>query len=140
MQWLKDHGTMLLSIIVAPLVAILGYWARSRVDSIRQKETIQAKEQEVPLELLKSSLAKRDVEIMESRQQLYTFIHNHLEHDRVERDKLIEVLTEVKETMKTISGDLIQHRTEERERTVTVHERLNDMHKDISKIQGSIGG
>lgn len=116
----------LISGIAVPIVGYLVYRWKARVD-------VEKRQDEAPLELLKQA----QQEINTSRTQLYTFMNNHLEHDRQEREKLIEVLTEQKETMKAISQDLIQHRAEERERTGSFHERLNEIDKGIARIEGS---
>lgn len=113
----------LITTVLAPVVGYLVFKFRARVE-------VEKRQDEAPLDLLKQA----QQEIAQSRTQLYTFMNNHLEHDRMEREKLIEVLTEQKEAMKSISQDLIEHRQEERERTASFHERFNGQNTSMESM------
>jgi hypothetical protein len=132
-------------IVVAVPVAI--YFAKTKLDLVRQDQvavqaergrTEQRLDEERKALVAEVSAARHMVEDQQAK--LYTFMTNHLEHDRQEREALGLVLTETREAMRAMSQDLRGHREEESGRAGQFHEELRDISTQIQVLAARVPG
>lgn len=144
---MKQYIPYLITTVLAPLVGVLAYKLRARVDADAQKARNEAdlqaqsdgivvraraaalEAQQVPIALLKEELAKRERELAELRTQ-----------DREDRGQFIEALTAIKKTMEEIAFDLRSHRDEEQARASDFHKRLDGMDDRMLVIETKLQG
>jgi len=72
-------------------------------------------------------------ELKEARVQNATFINNHLEHDRDEREKLITTLMDISAAMKSIDENVEEHREEAKKRASALHQKLDAYRVEVIK-------
>lgn len=125
----------LLSTVVAPVIGFLVYKWKARVDTERS-----------PVDTMRQALASRDAEVAQAREQLYTFMNNHLAHDKAEREQLASVLAGIQkeqainvETLKALHQDIKQHREESSDRAGKIYEKLGIVNESLAGIKGKLG-
>lgn len=114
--------------LLTALVMALIHKYKTRVDVDADKERSAIRDQSTPLEAMAKQLAS-----MQDHNRL--IIENHLEHDREDRDRLIEVLVETKEAMRAIQHEITSHRQEEMDRIGKVHGRLNECAESLARLE-----
>lgn len=121
--------------VVGALATFLIYRWRARVDLDKKGEDLsldlKAKKigneidaQAVPIKLLTLELGKREAELTLIREQ-----------DRKERAQYVETLTAMKKALDEIVTDLRAHRDEERERSASLHRRLDGVDDRLLVIE-----
>ena len=122
------------------LGGVLVLWLRNKIILWSSREQAQLKDEQTPLEVLRLALAKRDEEVSRTQAQLYSFMNNHLAHDKEEREALAKVLAGIQEeqranveTLKEINLEIRGHREEEARRTAGLHTKLDAIHLDVVK-------
>lgn len=122
-------------VIGGPILGYLTYKWKVRVDLNARAEglDIDAKKQaltnqDIPIQLLKDELAKREQELAAMREQ-----------DRVERIQHAETMTAVRNALEEIVTDLRSHREEEKQRSANFHERLDTVDDRLLVIETQLG-
>ena len=136
---LEGYGYIVAPALASAFTAIVGfviYKRRARVDLDAERERAGIRREDQPLVTMQKALDKAYAESAAAREQVEKLMANHLEHDRQDRDRLIEVLTETKEAMRTIKDEIVEHRAEERERAGAIHARFNTVSQDIAFLKG----
>ena len=111
------------------LAAVLLKLAVTKIELMRQSADSADAERKEQLSILTRRAEAAD-------QKLYTFITNHLEHDRAEREALGGILGKTEETLKAIAEDLRCHREEERGWSEAVVNKLTQVHIEVAKCPG----
>lgn len=143
--------SLLLTSIVAPALAY--YLARWKL-----KDELAAVKEKAPYEVLTNALKQRDAQLeglvlarsKEAQADKAAAASDKAASDKAtaadrekasaERIQLAQVLTKVAAAMDAIKDELVEHRREERERIATVHNRLNEIQKDLWATRGGNGG
>lgn len=126
-------GLAIVALLAFCIIGLAAYFLKTKIDLMRQGVlTADAERARDHAEKVqeRSYLLKQ---VDEAQAQTHTFMTNHLEHDRAEREALAKVLTETSCTLKAIADDLAGHRHEESERTGKVLAKLDEMHLDFAK-------
>ena len=124
--------SLLLTVVIGPLISgVVVFWWQSRV---RAKERTEV----APLEMYQAALQSSQREMSANREQLVLFMKDHMkedkeerERDRTERDQLVEVLTKTAEAIRAVKDELVEHRAEERDRTASLHVRLDEIKTEV---------
>ena len=132
-QFLRDYGGMLLTAVVAPLIGVMAYRWRARIDAWKQGQDAVVRAEEAPMALMQKALAHRDAEVTQAREQLFTLVTNHLAHDSAERAGLVEVMTQCKDTMRAIQDEIVAHRAADRQHYEAIMTSL-------AEIKGAVRG
>ena len=132
------------------VVGVLAYYLKTRIEIMRQEADAQGRERQEEFAArsreraaLVAELSQQRVLVQDAQSKLYTFMNNHLEHDRVERETLGEVLKDISQTQQATAASVNEHLTQFREhrKEDTAHagktfEKLEDLHRDVLRAQG----
>ena len=131
-----------LSIVIGPVVGYLVYrWKLSAELEISAARHALEKE-DAPVKILTAALESKDRELGEFRSQLNTFLTNHMEHDRQEREaqtaerqNVVEILATMQAEQKVVAESLS-----------AVHEGLKlesssrqQLAERVAKMEGKVG-
>lgn len=144
LQTLIKHGLSkaLAAIGSFALVAVLGYYAKARIDLMRDEAKAAADERarrlaayEAERSRLFGMIEARDQDIKEQMQARDKMLGNHLAHDEASHDKLAETLTKVQANLEAATKSLNDHRDEEGARAGKVYDKLNALEVKIAEAK-----
>ena len=125
--------------------AYLWYRLRTRTETEAMRERAQISADQTPLQVLQKALEGTQAQLREQQAQLYTFINNHLAHDKAEREHLAEVLSGIQqeqrvnvETLRELANDMKAHRDESAAGRGKIHESINDLRLAVAEIKGGL--
>lgn len=96
-------------------------WGRKRTAQVEMEK----RQEEAPLAALERVL-----------NQQQNFLEELLKSDKRDREESLKALTEIAGTLRTMHGEMVEHRAEERERTAKIHDRFNSINDKLSEIKG----
>lgn len=99
----SQYGFQLLGIL-GTLIGLLGSAVAAWAYRYKKRADVDAQIETAPLQTLERVLADRDKELAEARQQLFTMMSNHLAHDKLEREQMVVVLTQLKDAVLAAQG------------------------------------
>lgn len=130
-------------VILTGGAAYLWYKLRSRTDTEAMRERARIQADQAPVQVLERALAARDAQVNELQGKIFTFMTNHLEHDKAEREHLAEVLSGMQqeqrvnvETLKELAADLKAMRDESAAGRGKLHESINSLAISVARIEG----
>ncbi len=125
--------SQVLALILAPA---LGYF----LARWKMKDELSSMKEKAPYEALANALKARETTITQLVAAKTEDERADEEKDQKERIQLAQVLVQISGAMQAIKDELVEHRQEERERTASFHNRLNEIQKDIWATRGGNGG
>jgi len=114
------------------VASISSVWTRRRL----AKVDTEAQAERAPMAAMQAMVQQAIASASAANAQVKTLMENHLAHDREDRDRLIEVLTRQTAAMEQMAKDLMEHRTEERQRSEAFHLRLNAIEGSLGRVEG----
>jgi hypothetical protein len=121
--------TYLLASSIPPLLAVLFFKWRTRVELDAKREGGQIDAQNVPIQLLKEELARSRAELAEARAL-----------DREERKQHAEDMTAVRKAIEEIATDIRGQREEARQHAANVHKRIDILDDRLLVIETRLEG
>lgn len=126
----------ILSLILTSILApALGYF----LAKWKLRDELAAMKDKAPYEVLTNALKQREAVITDLVRNRNAEERASDQERQQERVQLVEVLTKVAGAMDAIKDELVEHRREERERVAAIHNRLNEIQKDLWATRGGSG-
>lgn len=122
------------------LGGVLAYFLRAKVDIWRASRGAEVNQAQAPMTVLLQIVQNKEKENAELRADMKLILTNHLEHDRKEREAVIQSLSKseskdeaVVAALNELTHSIREDRAAAAAERKTLHERLNLMHIDIVK-------
>jgi hypothetical protein len=125
--------------VVSTFGGIIAYRMRAKIDVWRMTKQADMTALQTPLSVMQQAIQTRDKMLETANAQLYAFVTSHLADDRLERDKLIGVLTKIEAAMVDLARDQRQLREESSKRSAQNHEDLRDISTRLVAIEVKVG-
>ena len=140
----KYLASQVLGLILAPVLCY--YLARWKL-----RDELSAMKDKAPYEMLTNALKQREATIAQLVTAKNAEERSDDERDQKERVQLAETLVSISSAMRALKDEMVEgrtsikleiseHRKEERVRTGSLHNRLNEIQKDIWATRGGNGG
>lgn len=142
-------GTALLALAIFALVAVAAYYAKARIDLMRQEAVNAADDRRLERQRQDDEIRKRDEErarligllekqsadIVQQMKERDKLLGNHLAHAEASNEKLIVTLSEVGSTMRETATDLRALREDGARRSAEAHEDMAQVATRLTAIE-----
>lgn len=150
-QTLIKHGfgTALLALAAFALVAVAAYYAKARIDLMRQEAQTAAEERLLERKRQDDEIRKRDEErarlvdllekqsadIVAQMRERDKLLGNHLAHAEASNEKLVVTLSEIGGAMRETATDLRALREDGARRSAEAHEDMAKVQERLTAIE-----
>lgn len=119
---------------VGGLGGVVAYYLRARVDVWRASRGAEVSTGQAPVQILLKIVENKEREASELRKEaseartdLKLLMTNHLEHDKIEREEFVKILTEQTSMLRKTCEMLVEDRQSSSEQRKAIHDRITSI-------------
>lgn len=124
------------------LSAAVVYWLQSRTRVREAQDQAEISKQQEPMAVLRQQLAAKDAEILQTREQFFTFVNAQIARTEAQTKAILDLGAEARantDAIRALGTSLEAHREESKAGRASIHDELGQVRERLAEIQGHLG-